>query len=58
MFHLKLEEEFMNYHDLQEIMDMNDLTDLDVLRILIEGGHVEIPKYVGYNLPTEDDNEQ
>lgn len=48
MFHLSLEEEFLTYHELEEIFDMNDLTEVDVLRALIEQGLIEIPDYVGY----------
>lgn len=54
MFHLNIEEEFLTYHTLEEIFEMNDLTELDVLRILIQYGHIEIPSYVGYQLPEEE----
>src|SRR5690606_2931186 len=42
----ELIEELLDLFSLEEIFDINDLTTEEVLRILLEGGHLGEPSYV------------
>lgn len=37
-------EKVLETYSLEEIMELNDLTDYDVLSILVEEGHVSLPE--------------
>lgn len=39
-------EELLELFSLEEIFDINDLTSEDVLRILLEGGHLGEPSFI------------
>lgn len=36
-------ETFLETYTLEEILELNDLTEADALRLLVEGGHVSLP---------------
>lgn len=39
-------EELLSLHTLEELFEMNDISEEDVLRILLEGGHIGEPERV------------
>lgn len=41
-----LEELLELYPDLEELFEVLDITPLEVLEILLEGGHIEVPDYL------------
>lgn len=46
------------YPDLEELFEVLDITPAQVLEILIQGGHVELPDYVGYTTEEQETSDE
>lgn len=54
----RIAEEMLKDIELTEILEMNNLTELEALTILLEGGHIGQPERYFARLEVEDEDEE